>query len=113
MIAHNSDNLWRPLVLPNGIRTSSLTSLQQRLVKTGRRLIRHVRSTGHCWRGFPRKLVEIGTCQRGWKSAFVQSVCVEMSDFRMGCSAMCRWSSGFPRASVARGARLTETVLRS
>jgi hypothetical protein len=32
-------NLWRRLVLPKRIDTWSLTSLQQRLVKTGRRLV--------------------------------------------------------------------------
>jgi hypothetical protein len=36
-------NLWRRLVLPKGIGTWSLTSLQQRLVKTGGRLIKHAR----------------------------------------------------------------------
>jgi hypothetical protein len=36
--------LWRRLALPNGIGGWSLTSLQQRLVKTGGRLIKHVRS---------------------------------------------------------------------
>jgi hypothetical protein len=36
-------NLWRRLVLPKGIGTWSLTSLRQRLVKTGGRLIKHAR----------------------------------------------------------------------
>jgi hypothetical protein len=36
-------NLWRRLVLPKRIDASSLTSLQQRLVKTGGRLVKHVR----------------------------------------------------------------------
>ena len=36
-------NLWRRLVLPKGIETWSLTSLQQRLVKTGGRLVKHAR----------------------------------------------------------------------
>jgi hypothetical protein len=43
LIAHNLGNLWRRLALPKGIGTWSLTSLQQRLVKTGGRLIRHAR----------------------------------------------------------------------
>ena len=34
-------SLWRCLVLPKRIDNWSLTSLQQRLVKTGGRLIRH------------------------------------------------------------------------
>jgi hypothetical protein len=40
-IAYNLGNLWRRLVLPNRIGNWSLTSLQQRLVKTGGRLVKH------------------------------------------------------------------------
>ena len=36
-------NLWRRLVLPQRIGSWSLTSLQQRLVKTGGRLVKHAR----------------------------------------------------------------------
>ena len=36
-------NLWRRLALPKMIGNWSLTSLQQRLVKTGGRLIKHAR----------------------------------------------------------------------
>jgi hypothetical protein len=36
-------NLWRRLGLPRGIENWSLTSLQQRLVKTGGRLVKHAR----------------------------------------------------------------------
>jgi hypothetical protein len=36
-------NLWRRLVLPQRIEKWSLTSLQQRLVKTGGRLVKHAR----------------------------------------------------------------------
>jgi len=43
VIAYNLGNLWRRLALPNRIRNWSLTSLQQRLVKTGRRLVKHAR----------------------------------------------------------------------
>jgi hypothetical protein len=39
----NLGNLWRRLVLPRCINSWSLTSLQQRLVKTGGRLVRHAR----------------------------------------------------------------------
>jgi hypothetical protein len=42
-MAYNLGNLWRRLVLPKRIENWSLTSLQQRLVKTGGRLIRHAR----------------------------------------------------------------------
>ncbi|MGC2803465.1 MAG: hypothetical protein WCA41_16645, partial [Candidatus Acidiferrum sp.] len=38
-----SGNLWRRLALPKSIESWSLTSLQQRLVKTGGRLVKHVR----------------------------------------------------------------------
>ena len=43
VIAYNLGNLSRRLVLPNRIGKWSLTSLQQRLVKTGGRLIKHPR----------------------------------------------------------------------
>ena len=43
VIAYNLGNLWRRLVLPNRIGNWSLTSLQQRLVKTGGRLVKHAR----------------------------------------------------------------------
>jgi hypothetical protein len=46
LIAYNLGNLWRRLVLPARIRNWSLTSLQQRLVKTGGRLIKRAR---HYW----------------------------------------------------------------
>ena len=41
VLAYNLGNLWRRLVLPGAIDTWSLTSLQQRLVKTGGRLVKH------------------------------------------------------------------------
>src|ERR1017187_1717289 len=43
LMAYNLGNLWRRLVLPNKIGNWSLTSLQQRLVKTGGRLVKHAR----------------------------------------------------------------------
>src|SRR5438876_5595168 len=43
VIAYNLGNLWRRLVLPQRIGNWSLTSLQQRLVKTGGRLLKHAR----------------------------------------------------------------------
>ena len=43
VIAYNLGNLWRRPVLPKGIGTWSLTSLQQRSVKAGGRLIKHAR----------------------------------------------------------------------
>ena len=41
--AYNLGNLWRRLVLPRRIDKWSLTSLQQRLVKVGGRLVKHAR----------------------------------------------------------------------
>ncbi len=46
VLAYNLANLWRRLVLPKRIERWSLTSLQQRLTKTGGRLVKHAR---HCW----------------------------------------------------------------
>ena len=43
VLAYNLGNLWRRLVMPKRIDHWSLTSLQQRLVKTGGRLIKHAR----------------------------------------------------------------------
>ena len=43
VLAYNLGNLWRRLALPAPIGKWSLTSLQQRLVKTGGRLIQHAR----------------------------------------------------------------------
>jgi hypothetical protein len=43
VIAYNLGNLWRRLVMPQRIGHWSLTSLQQRLVKTGGRLVKHAR----------------------------------------------------------------------
>jgi hypothetical protein len=43
LIAYNLGNLWRRLALPSPVATWSLTSLQQRLVKTGGRLVKHAR----------------------------------------------------------------------
>jgi len=43
VIAYNLGNLWRRLALPKRIDNWSLTSLQQRLVKTGGRLVKHAR----------------------------------------------------------------------
>ena len=43
VLAYNLGNLWRRLVLPRRIEKWSLTSLQQRLVKTGGRMIKHAR----------------------------------------------------------------------
>src|SRR5664279_3997777 len=43
LLAYNLGNLWRRLALPKGLENWSLTSLQQRLVRTGGRLVKHAR----------------------------------------------------------------------
>jgi Transposase DDE domain group 1 len=43
ILAYNLGNLLRRLALPGGIEDWSLTSMQQRLVKTGGRLVKHAR----------------------------------------------------------------------
>jgi hypothetical protein len=43
VLAYNLGNLWRRLPLPEAVGNWSLTSLQQRLVKPGGRLIKHAR----------------------------------------------------------------------
>jgi len=43
VIAYNLGNLWRRWAVPRRIGNLSLTSLQQRLVKTGGRLVKHAR----------------------------------------------------------------------
>jgi hypothetical protein len=43
VIAYNLGNLWRRQVLPKRIDQRSLTSLQQRMMMTGRQLVKHAR----------------------------------------------------------------------
>ena len=47
LLAYNLGNLWRRLALPKRIENWSLTSLQQRLVKTGGRLVKQTATTGY------------------------------------------------------------------
>jgi hypothetical protein len=57
ILAYILGNLWRRLALRGGIEDWSLTSVQQRLVKTGGRLVKHTRyyvlmlTEGHLTRG--------------------------------------------------------------
>ena len=46
VFAYNLSNLWRRLALPTRVATWSLTSLQQRLIKTCSRLLKHARYYG-------------------------------------------------------------------
>jgi len=48
VIAYNLGNLLRRLALPLALPSWSLTSLQQRLLKRGGRLIRHARYVTPC-----------------------------------------------------------------
>jgi len=51
LLAYNLGNLWRRLALPHRIENWSLTSLQQRLVKTGGGGWPNMPATiGFCWR---------------------------------------------------------------
>jgi hypothetical protein len=43
LLTYNLGNLWRRLALPKPIENWSLTSLEQRLVKAGGRLVKHAR----------------------------------------------------------------------
>ncbi len=43
VLAYNLGNLWRRLGLPRKVRSWSLTSLQQHLVKSSGRLVKHAR----------------------------------------------------------------------
>ena len=47
LLAYNLGNQWRRLVLPKRIENWSVTSLRQRLVKTGGRLVKHGQSATH------------------------------------------------------------------
>ena len=68
--AYNLGNLWRRLGLPPRIKSWSLRSLQQRLVKTGGRLIKHARYDWLLPSGCSTPLTNRGTC-REFHSAFL------------------------------------------
>ncbi len=63
VLAYNLGNLWRRLGLPRGIENWSLTSLQQRLVKTGGRLVKHAR---YYWLLLAEDISTGGGSQRCW-----------------------------------------------
>jgi hypothetical protein len=67
VLAYNLGNLWRRLVLPTRVDTWSPTSLQQRLVKTGGRLVKHAR---YYWllltEGHPTRRLFGAMLQRIW-----------------------------------------------
>jgi Transposase DDE domain group 1 len=65
LLAYNLGNLWRRLVLPKKIDAWSLTSLQQRLVKTGDAWSSTPAITGYCWRRVISRGVCLGACCTG------------------------------------------------
>jgi len=76
-IAYNLGNLWRRLALPQRFANWSLTSLQQRLVKTGGRLVNHPRyywlllAESHLTRrlfGAMLRWIELLPLSAGWES---------------------------------------------
>ena len=76
LIAYNLGNLWRRLALPKKIENWSLTSLQQRLVTTGGRLVKHARydwlmlAGSHLTRQLFGSMVRrIEALPAGWRSA--------------------------------------------
>ena len=98
LLAYNLGNLWRRLGLPRRIENWSLTSLQQRLVKTGGRLVHHARyywlllAEGHLnRRRFGAMLGRIALLpiprDRGWWSGRQRN-----SLQRVGVRKMCRKS---------------------
>jgi Transposase DDE domain group 1 len=94
LIAYNLGNLWRRLALPTRIGKWSLTSVQQRLVKTGGRLIKHARyywlllAESHltggclvaCWRVSRRS-----RCRRDEASAKVEQISMTTLGRREKC----------------------------
>ncbi len=65
VIAYNLGNLWRRLALPQRIATWSLTSLQQRLVKTGGHWSSTHSTIGSCWRRVVSRDGCLGSCWAG------------------------------------------------
>jgi hypothetical protein len=84
VLAYNLGNLWRRLVLPKRIDSWSLTSLQQRLVKTG-------------WAAGQARPLLLASC---WRRAIS----------RGGCSGRCSSGSGRCPCQPADRRALTETV---
>ena len=65
VLAYNLGNLWRRLILPPRITRWSLTSLQQRLVKTGGRLVKHARYYGGFATATPQRACLLRTLNAG------------------------------------------------
>jgi len=80
VIAYNLGNLWRRLGLPKRIDTWSLTSLQQRLMKKGGRLVKHARyywlllAEGHLTRRLFGAIVRRLAMRRGPRGSSARSL---------------------------------------
>jgi hypothetical protein len=80
LLAYNLGNLWRRLALPRRIKNPSLTSLQQRLVKTGGRLVKHVRYyMRKCFRQIQHVRPGILNAHRGSSTKRSRSSCSSLS----------------------------------
>ena len=94
LLANNWGNLWRRLVMPKRIDAWSLTSLQQRLVKTGGRLVKHARyywlllAEGICTGGCSGACC--GGARRGRCHRARTPIAVTKSGAERGRSALCR-----------------------
>ena len=62
ILAYDLGNLWRRLVLPQKVEKWLLTSLQQRLVKTGGGWSNTPATTGCCW----QRAILRGACLEAW-----------------------------------------------
>jgi hypothetical protein len=66
ILTYNLGNQWPRLILPGAISGWLLTSLQQRLVKTGGRLVKHAR---YCW-----LMLAEGHLTRTWFAAMLRNI---------------------------------------
>ena len=102
LLAYNLGNLWRRLGLPRGIENWSLTSLQQRLVKTGGRLVKHAR---YYWLLLAEGYLTGGGSGRCWVGS---RCCRYRRDREIGWSSLHRKSvlpEGWVRRSIAKTGR--------
>ena len=117
VLAYNLGNLWRRLVLPPRIKRWSLTSLQQRLVKTGGRLVKHARyywlllAEGHLNRRAVRRHASATCCGGSGRYLSRQTDARRVQRSRLAkkghkCGAVsekCPESGGSSRFHVERG----------
>ena len=108
VIAYNLGNLWRRLVLPKRIDHWSLTSLQQRLVKTGGRLVKHARyywlllAEGHLTRqrfGSMLRMIAALPLPDGWRTRRNSESTAQKSLSRESVSGKAGWKRETGQAS--------------